>query len=84
MTVGDAPSRVMRPGDAWFETGREPVLAEAAPDRDTSFIRVSILPAEMHGRSSIVYVDPADATRSRPRTYTVYVDEPLKTLPRAR
>ena len=29
------------------------------------------------GQSSIVYVDPADAARGRPRQYTVYVDEPL-------
>ncbi len=71
----------MRPGDPWFESGREPVLAVAAPDADTSFVRVSILPAEIQGRSSILYVDPADATRSRPRTYTVYVDEILKHLP---
>jgi quercetin dioxygenase-like cupin family protein len=81
VTVGDGPPRVMRPGDPWFESGREPVLASAAPDDDTSFVRVSILPAEIQGRTSILYVDPADATRSRPRTYTVCIDEPLKTLP---
>jgi hypothetical protein len=27
-----------------------------------------------------MYVDPEDAKRSRPRTYTVFVDEPI-TLP---
>ena len=77
VTVGDAPMRTMKPGDAWFESGREPVLAVAAADEDTSFIRVAVLPAEILGRSSIVYVDPAEATRSRPRTYTVFVDEPI-------
>jgi hypothetical protein len=77
VTVGDAPARAMGPGDAWFESGREPVLAVASQDEDTSFIRVAVLPAEIRGRSSIVYVDPADAARARPRTYTVFVDEPI-------
>jgi quercetin dioxygenase-like cupin family protein len=77
VTVGDAPMRAMGPGDAWFESGREPVLAVASKDEDTSFIRVSVLPAEIRGQSSIVYVDPAEAARSRPRTYTVFVDEPI-------
>jgi quercetin dioxygenase-like cupin family protein len=77
VTVGDAPMRTMKSGDAWFESGREPVLAVAATDEDTSFIRVAVLPAEIRGQSSIVYVDPAEATRSRPRTYTVFVDEPI-------
>jgi quercetin dioxygenase-like cupin family protein len=77
VTVGDRPPRLMRPGDAWFESGREPVLAKAAPDIPTAFVRVAILPREIRGQSSIVYVDPADAARGRPRQYTVYVDEPI-------
>jgi quercetin dioxygenase-like cupin family protein len=81
VTVGDRPGRLMRPGDPWFESGREPVLAEAAAEGETSFVRVSILPAEIQGKSSILYIDPADATRSRPRTYTVFVDDPLTKLP---
>jgi hypothetical protein len=77
VTVGGGAPRVMRPGDAWFESGREPVLAAADPVTTTAFVRVAVLPAEIRGRSSILYVDPADASRSRPRTYTVYVDEPI-------
>ena len=77
VTVGDRPPRLMRPGDAWFESGREPVLAKASAEMPTAFVRVSILPREIRGQSSIVYVDPADAARGRPRQYTVYVDEPL-------
>jgi hypothetical protein len=80
VTVGDRPPRLMMPGDTWFESGREPVLANASPDTATAFVRVSILPREIRGQSSIVYVDPADAGRGRPRQYTVYVDEPI-TLP---
>jgi quercetin dioxygenase-like cupin family protein len=77
VTVGDAPPRLVRPGEAWFESGREPVLARASATEPTSFIRVSILPAEIRGQSSIVYVDPADAARGRPRRYTVWVDVPI-------
>jgi hypothetical protein len=77
VTVGEGTVRAMRPWDAWFESGREPVLAVSAKDEDTSFIRVSVLPAEIRGKSSMLYVDPDDAARSKPRTYTVYVDEPI-------
>ena len=70
-------ARAMRPWDAWFESGKEPVLAVSAKDEETSFIRVSVLPAEIRGKSSMMYVDPGDAGRSKPRTYTVYVDEPI-------
>ena len=77
VTVGGGTARAMRPLDAWFESGKEPVLAVSAKDEETSFIRVSVLPAEIRGKSSMIYVDPGDAARSKPRTYTVYVDEPI-------
>jgi quercetin dioxygenase-like cupin family protein len=77
VTVGEGAPRAVAPGEAWFESGREPVRAVAARDAETSFIRVSILPAAIAGRSSILYVDPADAAGGRPRRYTVYVDEPI-------
>ncbi len=78
VTVGDAPPRNVTPGGAWFESGREPVLALASKDEPTSFVRVAILPREIRGRTSIMYVDPKDAERGRPRTYTVFVDEPIE------
>jgi len=78
VTVGDAPVRKVAPGGAWFESGREPVLARASKDEPTSFVRVAVLPREIRGRTSIMYVDPKDAERGRPRTYTVYVDEPIE------
>jgi quercetin dioxygenase-like cupin family protein len=76
--VADGPFRTMRPGDAWFESGKEPVHAVASKDEPTSFIRVSILPRELQGKSSIVYVDQGTAARSRPRRYTVFVDDPIE------
>jgi quercetin dioxygenase-like cupin family protein len=78
VTVGEAPPRNVIPGGAWFESGREPVLALASKHEATSFVRVSILPREIRGRTSIMYVDPKDAEHGRPRTYTVYVDEPIE------
>ncbi|HSB40616.1 MAG TPA: cupin domain-containing protein [Methylomirabilota bacterium] len=77
VTVGEGAPRTVQPGEAWFESGREPVLAVSAREAETSFIRFSIQPAEIRGRSSILYVDPSDAGRGRPRHYTVYVDEPI-------
>jgi quercetin dioxygenase-like cupin family protein len=74
--IGPGPGRIMKPGDAWFESGVEPVHALASRSEPTSFIRVSVLPRLLRGQSSIVYVDPADAA-VKPRQYTVYVDEPI-------
>ena len=77
VTVAGGAPRTVEPGEAWFESGREPVRAVAAAERETSFIRVSIQPASIRGQSSLLYVNPADAGRGRPRRYTVYVDEPI-------
>jgi quercetin dioxygenase-like cupin family protein len=68
--------RTIEPGQAWFESGRETVYAKASAREAASFIRCSILPRALRGRSSIVYVDPAHAA-SRPRRYTVFVDAPI-------
>jgi hypothetical protein len=78
LRVEGHPPRTIEPGQAWFESGREPVYAAADPAMPTSFVRVSILPRAIRGHSSILYVDPADAARGRPRRYTVYVDEPIE------
>ena len=75
---GDSDFHTMQIGDAWFEDGKLPVHAIASSKVLTAFIRVSILPREIKGKSSIIYVDPEDANRSKPRTYTVYVDEPIE------
>jgi hypothetical protein len=80
LRVEGEPDRVIKPGGAWFESGREPVYARASATEPTSFIRCSILPREIRGQSSIMYVDPKDAG-SKPRKYTVFVDEPIE-LPR--
>ena len=68
--------RVIKAGEAGFESGREPVYARASSTTPTSFIRCSILPL----RTSIMYVDPRDAG-SKPRKHTVITDQPIE-LPR--
>jgi len=77
LRVEGEPDRVIQPGQAWFESGREPVYARASAEQATSFIRCSILPREIRGQSSIMYVDPKDAV-SKPRKYTVFADEPIE------
>lgn len=77
LRVEGEPDRVIHPGQAWFESGREPVYAKASSTQTTHFIRCSILPREIRGQSSIMYVDPKDAA-SKPRKYTVFVDEPIE------
>jgi hypothetical protein len=64
------------PGGAWFESGPEPVFAQAA-DRPTRFIRVMILPRALLGKSSIQYVNEADKAKPKSQQYKVYVDAPL-------
>jgi quercetin dioxygenase-like cupin family protein len=81
VTVGEGAPRAVTPGEAWFESGRESVRAVSSREAETSFIRFSVLPADLRGHSSIVYVDPADAGRGRPRRYAVYVDEPITLEP---
>ena len=71
------------PGGAWFESGPEPVFAQAAADRASRFIRVMILPRALMGKSSIEYLDEADKAKPRTQQYKVLVDAPI-TLPAAR
>src|SRR5262245_4151409 len=68
----------IRPGEAWFERGPEPVYAAASATEPTSFVRVMILPLTLRGKSSIRYVDPADQDKPKPQSYVVFVDEPIE------
>jgi quercetin dioxygenase-like cupin family protein len=63
-------------GEAWFESGPEPVFAQAG-DRPTRFIRVMILPRALIGKSSIQYVNDDDKTKPKSQQYRVFVDTPL-------
>jgi hypothetical protein len=64
------------PGGAWYESGPEPVFAQAA-DRPSRFIRVMILPRAFLGKSSLQLVDPADAQKPRAQQYQIFADIPI-------
>jgi hypothetical protein len=64
------------PGGAWFESGPEPVFAQAA-DRQSRFIRVMVLPRALMGKSSISYVNEADKARPKSQQYKIFVDAPI-------
>jgi len=64
------------PGSAWFESGPEPVFAQAA-GRATRFIRVMVLPARLQGQSSIGYVNAEDREKPKSQRYKAYLDVPI-------
>ena len=65
------------PGSAWYESGPEPVFAQAAPDRPSRFIRVMVLPRALIGMSSIRYVNAEDAAKPKTQQYRIFVDAPI-------
>jgi hypothetical protein len=65
------------PGGAWYETGPDPVFAQAAADRPSRFVRVMILPRALLGKSSIEYLNPADKEKPREQQYKIFVDAPI-------
>jgi quercetin dioxygenase-like cupin family protein len=67
-------------GQPWFERGPDPVLATAAVDRESAFVRVLLLPDEWAGKRTIRYVDPADDEKPRLQRPTVFFDRSI-TLP---
>ena len=69
--------QLVRPGEAWFEAGPDPVLALASEREPTAFARVMVLPADLRGKSSIRYVLPEDADKPKRQTYQMFVDDPI-------
>ncbi len=65
------------PGGAWYESGPDPVFAQAASDRPSRFIRVMILPRELMGKSSIQYVNETDKNKPRVQQYKILADVPI-------
>jgi hypothetical protein len=70
-------STAYAPGGAWFESGPEPVFAQAAADRPSRFVRVMLLPARLLGQSSIRYVREEDQAKPKSQRYKGYVDVPI-------
>jgi hypothetical protein len=65
------------PGSAWYETGSDSVLAQAAADRPSRFIRVMILPRDLLGKSSFQFVNEEDKAKPRVQRYKIFVDAPI-------
>jgi hypothetical protein len=64
------------PGGAWFESGPDPVFAQAA-DRPSRFIRVMILPLAYLGKSSVEYLNEEDKAKPKTQQYKIFADLPL-------
>jgi hypothetical protein len=67
------------PGSAWYETGSDPVFAQAAADRPSRFIRVMVLPRTLIGKSSFQFVNEEDKAKPRVQQYKVFTDIPIAT-----
>ena len=67
------------PGSAWYETGSDPVFAQAAADRSSRFIRVMVLPRELLGKSSFQFVNEEDKAKPRVQQYKIFTDIPIAT-----
>jgi hypothetical protein len=64
------------PGGAWYESGPQPVFAQAA-DRPTRFIRVMLLPLAYLGKSSVEYLNEEDKAKPKTQSYKIYADLPI-------
>src|SRR5882724_10621106 len=67
------------PGSAWYETGTDPVFAQAAMDRPSRFIRVMVLPRSLLGKSSFQFVNEEDKAKPRVQQYKIFTDLPIAT-----
>ena len=66
------------PGGAWFESGPEPVFAQASMDVSSRFIRTMVLPRSLLGASSIRYVNDEDRDKPKSQTYRVFAERPIE------
>lgn len=63
--IGDGFERI-DPGQAWFETGADPVIGANIHDGPSAFVRVMVLPPELAGgHTSFVAWDAAEAAKPR-------------------
>ena len=66
------------PGGAWFESGPEPVFAQASMDAPSRFIRTMVLPRALLGTSSIRYVNDEDRDKPKSQSYRVFAERPIE------
>ncbi len=70
--------RTFGPGQPWFESGPEPVLATTSATEPSAFARVLLLPAQFAGQRTIRYVDPADAERPKTQRARILLEVPVR------
>lgn len=70
--VGDHFARI-EAGQAWFETGSDPVVGTNIHDGNSAFVRVMVLPRELEGgKSSFMPTTPEDAGKPRAVTNRLF------------
>jgi len=70
--IGDELRRIAE-GDAWFETGRDPVVGRnVAPT--SAFVRVMVLPIALHGQPTFIAWDALESAKPRGTVRTEYFD----------
>ena len=69
------------PGGAWFESGPEPVFAQASIDVPSRFVRTMVLPRSLLGASSIRYLNDGDRDKPRSQSYRVFAEAPISLGP---
>jgi quercetin dioxygenase-like cupin family protein len=65
------------PLEHWYESGPSPVYAAASPTEETAFVRCMLVPAELAGKRTIRYVDPADEDKPKLQRARIYLEHPL-------
>ena len=74
----DDGTHTYAPGGAWFEDADYPVVATASTSVDTAFVRVMLVPAELAGKRTIRYLDPADDERPKLQRATILLEHPIE------
>jgi hypothetical protein len=73
----DAESaRDLLPGDAWWETGSDTVIAWSSPQMAAKFMRGMVLPLDWQGQVTGTWL-AANPSAPVPGTWKLYVDEPI-------
>jgi hypothetical protein len=84
--LGEIGERLERidPGHAWFETGTDPVIGANIHTGNSAFVRVMVLPPELHGgKTSFVASDAAEAAKPRAVQNRVFEEMLVEATPAA-
>lgn len=63
------------PFDAWYEAGPETVLATAAEEVESAFVRAMVLPRALMGKTSVRYLNPDERDKPKPLGRTNFLDQ---------